>query len=59
MTLFREDGSTNHKCSNEKCGRPVRQTMHSIDGAKVDFYIISWEVGKEPVVLCVECYKER
>ncbi len=43
------------KCS--KCERKVEQTMHTADGAKVDYYIVS--AGEPPVVLCVGCYKER
>lgn len=57
MTLLKLDGSTDHKCS--KCDRKVRQTIHSIEGAVVDYYIIAWEVGKVPVVVCVDCHKEK
>ena len=53
MSLFQEDGSTKHKC--HKCGRKVHQTMHSLESAKVDYYIIEWTVGKEPIVECVDC----
>lgn len=41
-----------------KCGRKVRQTMHTVDGYKVDYYVDA-TVGKEPMVLCVECYQEK
>lgn len=42
-----------------KCGRKVNETVHTADGYKVDYYIIDWTVGKDPVVLCAECYKEK
>ncbi len=56
MTLFKLDDSTPYKC--KQCDRKVRQTIHTIDGATVDYYITAWEKGKEPVVLCVDCHKE-
>ncbi len=50
---FREDGLTDHKC--HKCGRVCRQTIHSIDGVKVDYYIIKWEGKDAPIAECVDC----
>ena len=38
-----------------KCGRTVHPTTHTLSGYKVDYYIDK-TVGKEPIVLCVECY---
>lgn len=45
------------QCS--KCERKVHPTTHTADGYKVDYYIIDATVGKEPVVLCKECYDAK
>ncbi len=51
--LSPEDGRTKLVCC--ECERKVRQTIHTADGYKVDYYIIDATVGKEPVVQCVDC----
>ncbi len=57
MTLLKLDGSTPYKC--KQCDRKVVQTTHTIEGVKVDYYITAWERDKTPVVLCVDCHKEK
>ena len=54
---FQEDGSTKLVCC--ECERKVRQTTHSMDGAKVDYYTIDQTVGKDPVVQCVDCREKE
>jgi hypothetical protein len=38
-----------------ECDRQVKGTIHTLDGATVDYYTYG-EVGKEVRVVCVDCY---
>lgn len=47
------------KLNCSQCGRKVHPTTHKVDTYKVDYYIVASTLDEDPVVICVECHKEK
>jgi hypothetical protein len=48
---------TGLKC--RECDRKVKQTTHTSDSFKVDYYIVEGRPNTKPIVVCVDCIEEN